>query len=109
MSILDKVVASGKVSDDDDYNLEDDVWGAELPGLFEFLARVRYNGANRSPGRLVIYTERGKACVCLCDKHTSQVCFYVSDGVQQCLEGLERQLQAGKCDWRVDRRSKGLR
>lgn len=106
MSILDKVTDAGKHDAEADLNLDDSEFGEEFPGLFEFLARRRYKGQDRLTGRLVIYTEPEKACICLCDKHTSQVCFYTSDSVNGALEGLEKQLQAGRCDWRRDRRAR---
>lgn len=104
MSIMDGITEPVKVSQDDDVLVEDGVFGDQYPGLLEFLSRIRWKGENRQPGRLIVYCEAGKGCVCLSDKHTRQVAFYVADTIAEALEGVERQLQAGKCDWRKDKR-----
>lgn len=104
MSILDGIAAPVKVGQDDDMLLDAGVWGLEYPGLHEFLSRIRHKGENRLPGRLIIYCEPSKGCVCLSDKHTRQVAFFVADTIEKALEGSDQQLIAGSCDWRKDKR-----
>lgn len=106
MSILDRQKISRKPIADGEFLLEEDEWAQEYPGLFEMLTRVRYQGKDREPGRLIIFAGPGKATLVLCDKQTSQVAFYTGDGIAEALSGLERALGAGSVDWRKDRRSR---
>ena len=106
MSILGNVGSGVNPAGDDDYLLSDEVFQTDYPGLFEFLARIKIEGENRLPGRIIIYCEPGKAHICLSDKHTKSVAFHAGDGVVEALEGAERRLQDGKLDWRKDKRSR---
>lgn len=107
MSILDGIIAAGEPPDSEEFLAPDEGFSTEFPGLYEFLARIKHAGADRRPGRLVVYYENGRACVCLSDAHTRQVGFHVDDSVQACLEGVEGRLQAGKIDWRKSRKYQG--
>ena len=105
MSIIDHIVDSGNADDGGEFLLEDGVFGAEYPAMFEFMSRHRYKGNARATGRVILYCEPGKGCVCLSDKHTGQVAFHVADTLAEAMEGMERRLASGKCDWRKDKRS----
>lgn len=106
MSILDNVGAPGGPGPESEYINEDEAFQEEFPGIFEFLARVRYHGNDRLPGRLIVYYEPGKASLCLSDKQSGSVAFHAGEGVQEALEGLERRLQGGTVDWRKDKKAR---
>ena len=107
MSILDGIVASGEPLDQKEYLAPDEGFQLEFPGLYEFLARVRYKGENRKAGKMIVYYEPGRAAVCLSDPQTKQVGFHLGDSIQACLEGVEGRLQADKVDWRRSRKWQG--
>lgn len=106
MSILDNVGAEASPDENAEFLVDDENFQSQHPGLFEFLARVKVNGKDRKPGRLILYYEPGKAHCCLSDKHTGSVAFHAAEGLYEALEGVERRLQEGKVDWRKDRRSR---
>lgn len=106
MSVLQKVGALSSGDGNGEYLADDDVFSTEFPGLWEFLARVRLAGETRKPGRIIVYCEPGKVCLCLSDKHTGSVAFHVAESLQEALEGSEKRLQAGTLDWRKDRRQR---
>lgn len=107
MSILDGLVASAEPPEDREFLAPDEGFQVEFPGLYEFLARIKYQGQDRKPGKMIVYYEEGRAAVCLSDPHTKQVGFHLGDSVQACLEGVEGRLQAGKVDWRKSRKWQG--
>lgn len=109
MSIIDKIASGGNRNGVGEFTVEGGEFQEEYPGLFEVLARDKSRGKDRQTGRLVMYTEIGKAVLCLCDRETGQVCFYAADGLSEALRGLERALQAGSADWRRDKREAGRR
>lgn len=106
MSILDKVGAAAPIDENREYLLEDSHFSDEFPGIYEFLARVRINGKNRKPGKLILYYEPEKAQLCLSDQHTKSVAWHAAKGLQEALEGVEKRLQAGSVDWRYDKRAR---
>lgn len=106
MSILSHVGADVNPPQDEEYLIQDEVFSADYPGLFEFLARIKIEGVVRKPGRLILYYEPGKAHLCLSDKHTGSVAFHAAEGLTEALEATERRLQEGKLDWRKDRRAR---
>lgn len=106
MSILSKISKPVKAGPDNPLTVVDDPWADDFPGIFEVLAVARFEGKDRQTGRLIIYTEPGKAMCCLCDKETEQVAFYASESIVGALEGLERALQNGSVDWRKDKRAR---
>lgn len=106
MSILDKLQASRKEPVRGDFLLADDPWEELYPGLFELLARGKYQGKSRKVGRLIMYAEPSRATLVLCDVDSGLVAFYASDTFAEALEGLEKGLQAGSLDWRPDKRAK---
>lgn len=106
MSILDNVGAPATPQPDQEYLIEDGDFQQQYPGIFEFLARVKYNGRDRKPGRLILYYEPEKAFLCLSDKESGSVAFHAADGLNEALEGLEVRLQAGGVDWRADKRKR---
>ncbi|GAI79143.1 unnamed protein product [marine sediment metagenome] len=106
MSILDHVGAAAPLDDDREYQCEDELFSADYPGIYEFLARVKISGKNRKPGKMIVYYEPERAQVCLSDNHTRSVAWHAGKGVTEALEGLERRLQAGTVDWRYDKRAR---
>ncbi len=107
MSILDGISRDAKPHDGEEYLHPDEGFSGEFPGLYEFLARVKVNGSERKPGKLIVYYEQGRANLCLTDAHTGQVAFHVGETVQDALEGAEMRLQASKMDWRKSKRYQG--
>lgn len=103
MSVLGNVGAADGPAPDAEYIIEDELFSAEYPGLFEFLARVKIGGVVRKPGRIIIYYEPGKAHLCLSDKHTQSVAFHADDGLLEALSGAEKRLQESKLQWRKDK------
>lgn len=105
MSILDKVPERDKSSEDCEFCLEECSFQSDYPGLWEFLARQKYKGDSRQTGKLVIFTESGKATVCLIDRQTGQVAFFTHEALDEALLGVEKALQGGTLDWRKDKRA----
>lgn len=104
MSVLDKVPKKSVAQSTAEFAVEDDGFGEQYPGLFEILSRQRYEGKIRKTGKLLLFTDCGKASLCITDKQEGLVAFYKSGGFLEALEGLERALQAGTVDWRPDKR-----
>lgn len=104
MSVLDKIGKDGQDPVKGDFLIGEDSFGEEYPGVFEMLARRTYEGHSRRPGRLIMYAEADRATLVLCDVDAGKVTFYASSTFGEALEGLERALQAGTCDWRKDKR-----
>lgn len=105
MSILDKMQESQKEPIRGDFQLLEDLFAEEYPGLFELLGRVRYKGKVRKAGRLTLYAEPGRATVCLTDADSAQVAFFTAEGFAEALTGAEGALQAGSLDWRHDKKA----
>lgn len=106
MSVLGKVPKPETLDSSREYAVDDDGFGEQYPGLFEIIARVRWEGKRRKTGKILFFVDQGKASLCLSDVHTGQVAFYKSNGFLEALEGLERALQEGTVDWRRDRRAR---
>ena len=106
MSVLQKIGVPSRDDSDGEYLADDELFSTEFPGLWEFVSRVRLAGEDRKPGRIIIYCEPGKVCLCLADKQTASVAFHVSEGLQMALEGVEKRLQTGTLDWRKDKRTR---
>ena len=106
MSIIDKIKKNRQEVVRDGLLIGDDSFGEDHPGIFEMLVRVAYQGKPRQPGRLVMYAEPNRATLCLVDVDAGMVTFYTAETFGDALEGLERALQAGSCDWRKDKRSR---
>lgn len=107
MSILDKIASSAVSDDQAEFTCSDEVFGAQYPGIYEFLARIRHAGNSRKPGRLIIYYDQGKASLCLSDADTKQVAFHIDSGIYEALEAAESRLQSGSMDWRHSKRWQG--
>lgn len=107
MSILDKIAVSASPSDDQQYITEDVGFSDQYPGIYEFLARIKHQGKDRKPGRLILYYDQGKASLCLSDADTKQVAFHIDSGILEALEAAEGRLQSGKLDWRRSKRWQG--
>ena len=107
MSILDGLVSSAQPPEDQEFLAPDEGFSAEFPGLYEFLARIKYHGQVRKPGKMIVYYEENRAAICLSDAQTRQVGFHLGESIQDCLEGLESRLQASKVDWRRSRKWQG--
>lgn len=106
MSVLDKIQGSQKEPVRGDFLIADDPFAEDKPGLFEFLARGKYKGKARKPGRLIMYAEPSRATLVVCDADGGQVAFYTAETFAEALEGVEKALQAGSLDWRPDKRAK---
>jgi hypothetical protein len=106
MSVLDNIQDGGSSVKESEFTLESDPFGDDYPGIFEVLCRQKYAGEARQTGRLIIYSEPGKGCCCLCDKQQRIVAFHIADGLTAALEGLEKRLQEGSLDWRRDKRAR---
>lgn len=105
MSILDKQKQRSKPEATGDFLIADDSFAEEYPGLFEMIARCKYQGKSRKTGRLIMFAEPDRATICLCDQDSSQVAFYAAETFGEALAGLERALQAGTADWRLDKKA----
>jgi len=103
MSVIDKIRTSCSRSGDQDLACDGGSFGDNYPGIFEILATQRRKGKERKTGRLSISVDCGQACVCLNSKEAGKCAFYKAESVGAALEGLERHLQAGDADWRVDK------
>lgn len=106
MSIFERKAKPDKRKLDGDFLVCDDPFGEEYPGIFEVLCRVKYLGKDRRAGRLILYAELGRATLVLCDVDAGEVTFFAAETFGEALEGLERALQQGSCDWRQDKKSK---
>lgn len=106
MSILENVGAAALLDENREFQCEDDLFSAQYPGLYEFLARSRIEGKNRKCGKMILYYEPERAQICLSDNHTKSVAWHADKGLNEALEGLERRLQAGTVDWRCDKRAR---
>lgn len=107
MSIVSDIVGSCKPDDQREFSAPDGVLQEQYPGIYEFLARIKFEGHDRKPGKMIVYYDAGKAAVCLSDAHTGQVAFHLDVGVNEAMEGVERRLQAGSMDWRKSRKYQG--
>jgi hypothetical protein len=98
------MLAAGVTScGDGDYAIPPDKWGDEHPALFEVLARIKWDGADRIPATLMIYVDIGRVTLRVVDRQTHQVCFYSDVTVDAAVDGLEVALAKGRADWRPDR------
>lgn len=104
MSVLDNVPDKAGPNNGAEFACEGGGFEDQFPGLFEIIARQRYQGNLRKTGKLLIFCDCGKASLCVTDVASGQIAFYKSDSLQAALEGLERALQSGKADWRPDKR-----
>lgn len=105
MSVVAKIKAGVKQDDAAEFALEECGFQTEYPGLWEFVARQCYQGTPRATGKIVIFTEGGKATFCLIDRNTGQVAFFTAESLADALDGSEKALQAGSLDWRVDKKA----
>ncbi len=106
MSVLGKIKQDRDKLAKTDFIVLEDGFAETYPGIFEMLARRAYQGKARKPGRLILYAEQDRATLVLCDVDAGNVTFYASETFSEALEGLEKALQAGSCDWRRDKRSR---
>jgi hypothetical protein len=106
MSVLDSMSKGRQEVKDTGILIGEDSFGDDYPGIFELLTRVSYQGKARKAGRLILYAEQNRATLVLCDVEDGNVTFYASESFGEALEGLEKALQAGSCDWRRDKRSR---
>lgn len=105
MSILDKIPEKRKVADEVEFALPECDFATQYPGLWEFIARQVYEGNPRQTGKVVIFTDAGKASLCLIDRFTGQVSFFTADRLDEALTGAERGLVEGTLDWRQDKKA----
>ncbi len=102
-SPLSFLAAGVTSSGDGDFAVPPDTWGDAHPALFEVLARIRWEGADRIPATLMVYFDVGRVTLRVCDRQTHQVAFYSDVTFDVALEGLEVALATGHADWRPDR------
>jgi hypothetical protein len=106
MSVVAKIGVGVKVDESAEFALDECGFGEEYPGLWEFVARQRYQGNARATGKLVFFAEGGKATLCLIDRCTAQVAFFTAETLSDVLVGAEKALQVGSLDWRADKKAK---
>lgn len=105
MSVVAKIKAGVKEDVSAEFALEECDFQTEHPGMWEFVARQSYQGSPRATGKVVIFTEGGKATLCLIDRNTGQVAFFTAETLAGALLGCEKALQAGSLDWRLDKKA----
>lgn len=105
MSVVSKIGVGVKLDATAEFSLDECGFTEEYPGLWEFVARQRYQGNARATGKLVFFSEGGKATLCLIDRCTAQVAFYTAETLTEALVGAEKALQAGTADWRADKKA----
>lgn len=77
------------------------------PALYEYLCVPPDESDLSSPtASLTVFTEDGQVKLCLNDRYTGTVCFCSGLTLTDVLTSLDRQLQEGKAEWRVQK-SKG--
>lgn len=102
MKRVDKSSYAGKPAGD----AEADGLMLAYPLLFEHLTCGAWeDGSRRDPSTLLLFTEEGRAKVCLRDKGNGRVAFLSCGGFLAALEALERGLAEDRLDWREDRYS----
>lgn len=106
MSVVAKIGVSVKRDESAEFAIEECGFTEEYPGLWEFIARQLYQGTPRATGKLVVFSEGGKATLCLIDRCTAQVAFFTSETLGDALTGAEKALQDGSLDWRLDKKAK---
>ncbi len=100
MSIINKAMESVKGAPDREFEVEDELFQTEYPGIYEWLARVKLNGKSRFGASLTIKMRDGGVSLCLSAETEGKVCWHQGGSVSEALEGLERRLQANTVDWR---------
>lgn len=105
MSILSKIPSESNGSVGEFVFQGECDFSTQFPGLFELVSRRKLEGKDRETGRILIYSDNGRATVCLMDRCTGQVAFFSAGTIGECLEGCERGIQSGSLDWRKDKRS----
>jgi hypothetical protein len=106
MSVVAKIGVGVKRDESSEFALDECGFTEEYPGIWEFIARQIYQGAARATGKLVFFSEGGKATLCLIDRCTAQVAFFTAETLAEALVGAEKALQEGKLDWRNDKKAK---
>lgn len=105
MSILDKIPERSKAASEVEFALPECGFSAEYPSLWEFIARQAYQGGPRQTGKVVIFTDAGKASLCLIDRFSGQVAFFTADSLDEAVRGAEKGLAEGSLDWRNDKKA----
>lgn len=105
MSVVAKIRAGVKQDESAEFSVEECGFTEEFPGMWEFVARQSYQGSPRATGKIVIFTDGGKATLCLIDRNTAQVAFFTAERLSEALVGCEKGLQAGTLDWRADKKA----
>lgn len=90
-----------------EYLCEDGDYQTDHPAIYEYLARVRVDGHDRQPSRLVTYYEDGQAILLLTDPHTGKLLFHASETIAEALDGLNRRLAEPPVKgWKADKRAR---
>ena len=89
-----------------EYIAEDDSWQSRFPGIYEYLARIKWHGRDREPSRLVVYYEDEQCTLMLTDPHTGKLLFHTAKALESALEELEERLmEAPVRGWKTDKRA----
>lgn len=83
---------------------------APFEALWEFLSHSVYeDGTPREVGGLSIFVQDGKVKAAVRDKTAGRVAFVSGPSFVLVLQSVEKGLQAGSLDWRVDKPSAAAR
>ena len=104
MSVIAKIPKRSFAKPTSEFPFEDEEFGSTWPGIFEVIARQRWEGNPRKTGKLLLFVDCEKASLMLSDVSAGMVAFYKSESFSEALSGLEGALQRGTVDWRPDRR-----
>lgn len=90
-----------------EYLCEDEDYQGEVPAIYEYLSRVRVDGKDRRPSRLLVYYEDGQAILMLKDPHTGKLLFHAGETIADALQGLNERLNSPPVKgWKVDKRAR---
>jgi hypothetical protein len=106
MGVLDKIRKTDQEVNATGYLVQECDFSLQYPGIFEMITRRTYEGKHRDVGRMIMYAEPNRATLVMCDVASGLVTFYAKETFSEALEGLEKALQDGTCDWRKDKRSR---
>jgi hypothetical protein len=103
MSVFSKMKIGDVLSNVNEYGCDDAGFGEEFPGIFEVIARQRWEGNVRKMGKLLLFVDAGQATLRLTGAEEGVVAFYKKDSFGEALNALEADLQAGDVSWRKDK------
>jgi len=72
------------------------------PTLHEMLTAIQYeDNQPRTTSTLLVFCENGVLRMCLNDRDNSRSAFFTAETVEDCLQGINDALTAGRVDWRM--------